>query len=224
MTTNKITINNINKSGSFVYHTKYRVYKKKDYFECRITGDWICNLMEYLKRSTESMLFGDTIVKINSKSVIVKNSNYFKLCMDVNFLLSKDYSWYYTDLETINTYVMFNLYHSLDYKTTVEKAIIRYYRSTKKQSILEIIKCNKSINTVEILDKNEGKYIIRNYKAILKLCVAAFTRISSYIDEDHTSPYFSNKNKSGFNIEQDLELCYRCLNGIYKKQLEGELK
>ena len=36
-----IIIDNINKSGVFVYHTAYRIYKKKDYFECRLTGDYI---------------------------------------------------------------------------------------------------------------------------------------------------------------------------------------
>lgn len=217
-----IIIDNINKSGVFVYHTAYRIYKKKDYFECRLTGDYICNLVEYLS-ANRTLLFGDTELRLNVRSVVIRNSNYFKLCIDTNLLLSIDYNEYYTDIESINTYQIFNLYCIHDYKTIIEKAIIKYAGLSKKRDILKIISNENILNKVELIDSEKGKYIITNNKPILKLVIAAFIRLSAYVDDDHTSPYFINKNKSGFSIEQDLELCYRYLNGLFRKELKGDL-
>lgn len=217
-----ITIDNINKSGVFVYHTAYKIYEKKDYFECKLTGDYIRNLVEYLSVN-RSLLFGDTELWLNAKSVVIRNSNYFKLCIDTNLLLSIDYNEYYTDIESINTYQIFNLYCIHDYKTIIEKAIIKYAGLSKKHDILKILLNENILFKVSLIDSEKGKYIITNNKVILKLVIAAFIRLSAYVDEDYTSPYFINKNKSGFNIEQDLELCYRYLDGLFKKELRRRI-
>ena len=160
---------------------------------------------------------------MNSKSVIIRNSNYFKLCIDTNLLLSIDYNEYYTDIESINIYRIFNLYCAYDYKSIVVKAIIKYAGLSKKRDILKIILNENILFKVSLIDSEKGKYIITNNKVILKLVIAAFIRLSAYVDEDYTSPYFINKNKSGFNIEQDLELCYRYLDGLFKKELRRRI-
>ena len=130
---------------------------------------------------------------------------------------------YYTDIESINTYQIFNLYCIHDYKTIIEKAIIKYAGLSKKRDILKILLNENILFKISLIDSEKGKYIITNNKVILKLVIAAFIRLSAYADEDYTSPYFINKNKSGFNIEQDLELCYRYLDGLFKKELRRRM-